>query len=529
MTRAHGPLHSLFWIERTTRPGPLPPGCEEPRAFIPSRRSAASAMARISLKKTLIAFCLGGLCLWIAACAVNPVSGHPELMLLSDRDEIRLGQQTDAQVVRQYGLYKDPKLTAYISRIGQQMARLSHRPGLPYHFRIVDASALNAFAVPGGYVYLTRGILAALNSEAELAGVVGHEIGHITARHSAQQYSRAQLAQLGMGIGMILSDTLRSLSGFTELGVGLLFLKFSRDNERQSDDLGVEYASRMGYDASRMANFFRILEAMDPGSDRSGLPGWFATHPNPADREEAVRERAAVWRKRLGLANPRVGRESYLRQIDGLVVGEDPRQGYVEGHVFYHPELRFQFPVPRTWKLNNSPAQVRMVSKAQDAAILFALAPGQSPRDGAYRFAEKHGARVIHREPIRVNGLAAYRLLSDIRTRTGAVRVLSYFIKMDESLYVFHGLSSPSLFRRYAPIFRETMGDFRRLQDPAKIRVRPDRIRILTTRQGARVARALRSLGVPEKALEETAQLNGLSLRDWLPAGTLVKVVKRGR
>ncbi|NIR16083.1 MAG: M48 family metalloprotease, partial [Desulfobacterales bacterium] len=248
------------------------------------------------VKRTIGAmlFTLGllGLLLWTASCAVNPVSGQRELMLVSESEEIQLGGQADADVVQQFGIYDDRRLNAYVNGLGQRMGKVSHRPRLDYHFKVLDVSVVNAFAVPGGYVYFTRGILASLNSEAELAGVMGHEIGHITARHSAQQISRAQLAQMGMAVGSIFSPEFRALSGLAGTGVQMLFLKFSRDNERQADDLGVEYASKVGYDASQMANFFETLERMHPHADKSGLPSWFSTHPNPEDREKVVRERA---------------------------------------------------------------------------------------------------------------------------------------------------------------------------------------------------------------------------------------------
>ena len=256
------------------------------------------------LKRTdsiiIIAFFFS-LVLLVSSCAVNPVTGKHELMLLSEANEIELGRQTDAQVVREYGIYEDPDLTRYLDRICRRLGRISHRPNLAYHFKVLDTPVVNAFAVPGGYVYFTRGILASLNSEAELAGVMGHEIGHITARHTAQQYSRAQLAQIGLGLGMILSETFRNFGDLAQFGVGMLFLKFSRDNERQADDLGVEYSSRDGYDATHMVNFFETLKRMNPGSDQKGLPDWFSTHPNPADRVAKVRLRAREWQNKLGL------------------------------------------------------------------------------------------------------------------------------------------------------------------------------------------------------------------------------------
>jgi len=401
---------------------------------------------------------LFGFALWAASCAVNPVSGERELMLLSEADEVSLGRQTDTHVVREYGVYDDPRLKSYVNDLCQRLGRLSHRPNLPYRFKVLDASVVNAFAVPGGYVYFTRGILAHLNSEAELAGVMGHEIGHITARHSAQQYSRAQLAQMGMGMGMILSDTFRGLAEWAQIGVGMLFLKFSRDNERQADDLGVEYSTRAGYDATQMAKFFETLERMGASSDRTGLPSWFSTHPNPVDRIGAIQARAKAWQQKLGPRKLKIDRDAYLKQLDGLVFGEDPRQGYVENNVFYHPALRFQFPVPSNWKLNNTPSQVQMVGKRQEAVILFSITSGSSPIEAARKFIAKTEAFVIRSDGLTVNGLSSHRLISHLDTRRGPIRLMSYFIQKNNRIFVFHGFTSQALFQRYGSLFELTMG-----------------------------------------------------------------------
>jgi predicted Zn-dependent protease len=486
-------------------------------------------VVKITIRVTLIALGLFGLLLWAASCAVNPVSGQRELMLLSESDEIQLGGQADAGVVQQFGIYDDRRLNAYVKDLGQRIGKVSHRPHLTYHFKVLDVSVVNAFAVPGGYVYFTRGILATLNSEAELAGVLGHEIGHITARHSAQQISRAQLAQMGMAVGSIISPEFRALSGLTGMGVQMLFLKFSRDNERQADDLGVEYASKVGYDASQMATFFETLERMHPHADKSGLPGWFSTHPNPEDREKVVRERSREWQQKLGQKSPKIGRNAYLRRLDGLVFGEDPRQGYVDDGLFYHPQLRFQFPVPRNWKVNNTPSQVQMEPKQGGAAIFLSVTSGTSPRQAAVNFAQKSQASVIKYEAKKVNGLSAYRLISDIGIRGGVVRVMSYFIRKDKYIYVFHGLSTPQSFEAYASLFERTMGQFRHLTNRKRINVKPDRIRIRATKRAGTMGSVLRSMGVPKKERKNIALLNGKSLTDPVPANTLVKVVQKGR
>jgi len=484
-------------------------------------------MTKQKAKCIMLGFCLIALLIWIFSCAANPVTGKKELMLLSEADEIKLGQETDLQVVSEYGLYEDPELAANLNGICQRLGKLSHRPNLTYHFKVLDASVVNAFAAPGGYVYFTRGILATLNNEAELSGVMGHEIGHITARHSAHQYSQAQLAQVGLGVGSLVIGS-SALSGLAQLATQMLFMRFSRDNERQADDLGVEYSSRAGYDANQMANFFETLERMNPGSDRSGLPAWFSTHPSPVDRVKAVRGRASEWQKKLNLRDLRINQDGYLREIDGLVYGDDPRHGYVADNIFYHPGLRFQFPVPPQWKLNNTNTQVQMVNEGQDALILFSITSGASSEEAARKFVSETKAGVIRAEALRVNGLASTRVHSEIRSEKGVYQLLSYFIEKDRRIFFFHGLTTSDRFQNYRGLFDSTMRQFRDLTDPRRINVEPDRIRIRNIKTAGPLENELRSLGVPNDKMNGLALLNGRDLNQVVPANSLLKVVQRG-
>jgi len=474
----------------------------------------------VVLGVALILFLLSG------SCATNPVSGGPELMLLSESDEIKLGKQTDAEVRKQYGVYQDQQLNAYLNDMCHKLAALSHRPNLPYQLEIVDASVVNAFAVPGGYVYLTRGILANLNSEAELAGVMGHELGHITARHSAQQYSRAQLAQVGVLVGgLFLGDV---VSGLAQLGAGMLFLSFSRDNERQADQLGVEYASKAGYDGKELAAFFETLERMNPGSDRSGLPGWFSTHPSPEDRVVAVRKEAREWQEKMGMRDPKVNRDVYLRHIDGLVYGDDPRQGYVDEGTFYHPDMRFQFPVPADWKVNNTSSQVQIMNENREGGIIFSVATAPSPKEAAAKFVQANRASVLASDSVTVGGFPAHRLVCNVKGESSTIRVVSYFIQKDKSIFYFHGLSAPSVFDKHLNTFEKTMRGFKELSDPKKINVKPDRVRLRTTKAAGSVESAFRTMGIPKDDLDDIALLNGMQLSENLPANTLVKVIEKG-
>jgi predicted Zn-dependent protease len=482
-------------------------------------------MTRKIILKTTLSIIVVAFIVWAISCAINPVTGKREFMLLTENDEIALGQQTDQQVMETYGVYNDPDLLTYVTTVGTKMGKLSHRPNLNYSFKILDTPVVNAFAVPGGYVYLTRGILTYLNNEAELAGVMAHEIGHVTARHSAQQYSRATIAQLGLGVGAMVSETFRKYAGLAQFGVGMLFLRFSRDNERQADALGVEYSTKTGYDSNNMANFFVTLERLYPSEDQSGLPGWFSTHPNPPDRVAAIKKDTQTWQTKLKLQQYAVNRDNFLTKVDGITFGEDPRHGYVVGNTFYHPELRIQFPVPSGWNLNNTPSQVQMFTQQQDAVMLFSMAKEASPSAAASNFVTNSKAVVKSNEPIQVNGLPAHRVVSDITTEQGVISISSYFIQKDNKIYVFHGYTGQAQFNNYLPSFNQTMGQFKNLTDPSKISVKPDKLVIKKIQRQGTLRSALQQFGVPQDKLEETAIMNGMNLDDNVAANTLVKVV----
>jgi predicted Zn-dependent protease len=279
----------------------------------------------------------------VIACATNPATGKKEFMLVSEGQEIALGQQEDQKAVASFGVYDDPALQDYVASLGHSIAERGERPDLPWAFRLVDDSAVNAFALPGGFVYMTRGILGYLDSEAELAMVMGHEVGHVTARHSASQMSSQQLMSLGMGIGMIAVPELRQYGDLAQLGLGLLFLKFGRDDETEADTLGLRYSKRLEYDAAEGAQAFRMLDQLSEQSEAGRVPGWLSTHPDPGDRYRRLL--AAI--QQQGLEGGNVRREAYLKRLDGMTFGENPREGFFRENAFYHPDLRFRMELPQ--------------------------------------------------------------------------------------------------------------------------------------------------------------------------------------
>ena len=474
----------------------------------------------------LIIFCL----FQFIACATNPVTGKRELNLLSESQEIQLGKEADPSIVAQYGIYDDPKIAKFVDEMGQKMAKISHRPHLKFTFRIVDSPTINAFALPGGYVYFTRGILGYMNSEAELAGVLGHEIGHVTARHGAKAYTRGQLAQIGLGVGMVVSKTFRNYSDFAQLGVGLLFMRFSRDQERQSDKLGVEYSTAIGYDAANMSNFFGTLADLRKqggGGGGGGLDSWFSTHPDPQDREAKTLALAREAQEKSSSSVFKTAREPYLRLIDGIVFGEDPRQGFVENGTFYHPTLDFQFPLPTDWQLVNTPQAVQMGNKKQTAGIQFTLAKEASARQAADKFVADAKATVKSSDYRRLNGFTTEIREVTIAGQQGDLSVLSYFIEKEQNVFVFHGFTSTADYGKHKRDFRYTMENFERLKNQAAKKVKPTRIKIVRVARSSTLKDFLARYPTKKATPEELAIINGMELTDRVRPGDRVKVLSQ--
>ncbi|HSK14110.1 MAG TPA: M48 family metalloprotease, partial [Phnomibacter sp.] len=414
-------------------------------------------------------------------------------------------------------------------------AAISHRPTLTYTFRVLDSEVLNAFAVPGGYVYFTRGIMAHFNNEAEFAGVLGHEIGHITARHSAQQQTRQILGQGGLIAGVILApEIVGSMAESAMQGLQLLFLSYSRDAERESDKLGVSYSTEIGYDAKQMAGFFRTLQRQDSLASGGGrLPSFMSTHPDPGERNQTVYKLAVDLQQQKGAQNLAVNRDNYLAMVEGIKFGPDPRQGFVEGNAFYHPELRFQFPIPQGWRTQNEPSRVVLASPDGKAISMLTLAQAASPREAAQTFVTNNKINVTDSRDVTVNGLPAFAIQGTIvqqqqqqqQQAAPSLSTLSYFIQHENRIYIIAGLSETVNFNQYAQILNTVPQGFRNLTDQAKLNKQPERIHIRSVSQGGSLQQALTRLGMPATRMQELAILNGMYLTDAVQAGQKIKII----
>ena len=476
-------------------------------------------------KKILFPILILALGFTAQSCMRDYVTGKRTFSLMSESQEIALGASADPQIVSEYGIYDDPALSTYLDSIGQSLARISHRPNLKYTFRVVDSPVVNAFALPGGWIYFTRGILAHFNSEAELAGVMGHELGHVVARHGAEQQSKAQLAQIGFGVGSVISEDFRQLSGLAQTGLGLLFLKFGRGHESESDRLGVEYSTKVGYNAHEMAGFFRTIGRLSAGSGQS-IPTFLSTHPDPGQREARVHELTTEWQSKVPYKPKNLDRRDYLRRIDGIVYGEDPRQGFTEGNMFYHPDLRFQFPFPKGWTLVNTTQKVDIMNTEKNAGVQFSLAKGNSLQQAANDFVTSSQGTLQRNQNVYVHGMNAIRLITQVPNGQNNLHVLSYFIQRGQSIYVFHGFTSTNLFGKFLGDFEMVMKGFDRLTKKSALNKRPQRLRIERSSRSGTLKTILQRFGIKKEMLNELAILNGMKLEDQIRRGDYVKVVK---
>jgi predicted Zn-dependent protease len=423
----------------------------------------------------------------LVACATNPVTGEKEISLMSEEQEIALGQQYDVEVRKQMRPLDNPEVQQYVERIGMDLAKRSHRPNLPWHFTVVDVPAVNAFALPGGYIYITRGILAYLDDEAELAGVLGHEIGHVTARHAAQQYTQATGGQLGLIALGIFVPAARPFGQLAETALSLLFLKYGRDDELQSDRLGVEYAAAGGWDPRGVPEFLNTLSRISAETDRSGIPNWLSTHPQPEDRVVRVQESVAKVTA-TPAAGFRTDRAQYLNVVDGIVFGDNPEDGILRGNTFMHPLMRFALEFPENWNVNNSATQV--VGKAPQAEQYVILQLEQEPQgrtleEIAVRGMQRRGLQPLQGQSTQINGLDAHvGLYRGQLQGLGEVGVRGAYIVQDRTVYLVVGLAPVQGFEAADDAFVRTIRSFRPLSRAEAEDVRPNIVDLYTVRAG---------------------------------------------
>lgn len=468
------------------------------------------------------------LLLTLANCAQNPVSGRPNFVTMSESQEVQVGRQEDVKVRQEYGVYDNKALQQYVNEVGQRLGKASHRPNLQYTYVVVDSPEINAFALPGGYIYITRGILSYLNSEAELAAVLGHETGHVTARHSVQQLSAATAAGVGATLLEIFVPALRNQAGDTAINLlgNVLLSGYGREHELEADKLGAEYLLRTGYDPQAMIKVIGALKnqemfdaevAASEGRQPRAYHGVFASHPDADKRLQEVVAEAG----RLPTGSGRVNQEEYLRMIDKIPFGYSESQGFVRNFVFYHRELGLVLKFPANWRITNKPDSVSATNRTDDAMIEMRLAGRAQGAPADVLRKAVGGAREVTTTTI--NGLPAAIATTSIRgypTRAAVV-----FLQRNAYLVGGQAKSGAAMRQALAEI-DATISSFHAMTDTERNSVRPLTLRIINAPKGATFAELARNSPLGKNAVSHLRLLNALYPNGEPVAGQALKIIE---
>ena len=463
-----------------------------------------------------------------AACSVNPVSGIPEVTLISAKQEQEIGAEEAKKVEQEMGLLDDDQFVSYLNQLGQRLAEQSPRKDVPYQFHLVDMVEPNAFALPGGYVYVTRGLLALVNTEDELAGVVGHEIGHVAARHTVQRISRqgpfALLTNLVAGITGLVSPFVGNIiGGVGEFAQSLVFAPYSRSQETEADKVGQKIEANAGWDPTGLSTFLRTLERqvelMTKGPRK---PSFFDSHPATPDRVAKTAEYAKELKR---AARPPISssHEAFLARLDGLVVGQRAANGIIEGQTFLHPDFNFFVQFPEKWQLENSPQKIIAAAPDGEAAVVLGtVAEGKDPLDGARAVekATKSTDIVSKTQTTTINGLSAAHTQLEAE---GRVKLDITWIAHEGLIYQVVGLAPTKKFDSLQTVFHSVAHSFRPLSSSERANVKEKRIRLVKAQAGESVeALATRAHSAWKK--EEVAVANALVATAQLREGQVLKV-----
>ncbi len=504
-----------------------------PHSFLNRRRpeeyaGAARPRARSFLLPLVLPLCL-------SACAVNPVSGGKDLVFMSEDQELELGRTLHPRILKQYGgEYENLALRAYVNELGNKLAEKSHRNHLIYHFTVLDSPQINAFALPGGYVYVTRGIMAYMRSEAELAGVIGHEIGHVTARHGVRQHTQGTLVSLLAAVASRAAGN-RYLNDLTGLVGTAIVRGYGREHELEADRLGAEYTAKIGHDPEKMLGVLKALKgqeefekqlAKEQNRPANVYHGLFATHPQNDERLKEVIAAAS----RLESAAPlRDDPEVFLRKIEGMTFGASEKEGVVRGSHFYHRDLDITFKFPEKWLISNRPAHVLGRNTADTSFIIFTGEDRnrkETPRQFLARKL-KSKARNLRGAPLSGAQLDGYTTVAKVKTPYGtqAARVAVAFF--GKSAYMFYaGSRTEGEFAANDALFLQTMNSLRPLHNAERALAKPAAISLLRVKPGDTFASLAAQSGFAHHAEEQLRLLNGMYPGGEPQPGRLIKVVR---
>ncbi len=497
------------------------------------------------MRELRVAACLA-IAVLLVGCAtvVNPVTGESERTVMDEQSEIAAGAKAHPQVLAMYGAYDDPQLQAYVNDLGQRLAKASHRPALEWHFTVLDSPEINAFALPGGYVYITRGIMAYMDSEADLAGVTGHEIGHVTARHGSQRATRQQAAGIGVLAATILGAVLESggvpgaaqAASQASQGVAAGYVaKYSRAQESQADTLGAAYLAGVNFDPRNMVDVIKLLESQERfAAEQTRAEGrtpqtgsdWLASHPTSEQRLRDITQIASEYEANADFSDE--GRAGYLEIVNGMTFGESRNQGVTRGQNFYHESLGFALTAPQGWKIQNSPEAVVIVNGEGNAALLFQAVPPEagSNHEEIIRNTVRPDTGSIERRTF--NGLSATHFIGTRTNEQGQARSVELTLVNgpDNRVYaIVYAAKDQQSLQRAQRQMRAAESSFRALTGEDRAAARPWTLKSVPLPRGG-FAELARTSPLPGNAEQQLRLLNGVYGGGEIKAGQLVKIVQ---
>jgi predicted Zn-dependent protease len=473
-----------------------------------------------------------------AACVneVNPATGRREIVLMSTQDEQKVDVEQAEEVARRLGIVNDPALASYVDAIGQALAAHSPRRDVTYHFQVVEMDEPNAFALPGGHIFVSRGLLVVSNSEAELANVLGHEIGHVAARHAAQQDAHVKT----LGLSTLLSDLMSGGSQEShenEPLSGNVVMRFARNQEREADRIGLELATTTGVDPSGLGAFLTTLDQLSRLQQGFSMPQtYLSTHPAANERmiEATARAQEHKWRnERSPLREWAPGRPvastrgAYLAHLDGLAIGRPASEGVFDGSRFLHADMGFSQQFPNGWTLLNMSNQVVGISPKRDAVTLLELdSRGDDPAAAAHAYAAREGFGLGSEIALQIGGLPAYRARAYLPTSFGRMPAEITWVAHDGFIFRLVAGVQPGTLRSYEGVLRKFSHGFRPLTPEERAHITELRLRIAEARPGESLAE-LSARTHNEWDPAYTAVANGLAPATPLAPGALIKIAVR--
>lgn len=464
----------------------------------------------------------------LSSCSTNPATGRSQFTgLMSPQAEKSVGAEEHQKIIQQMGLYNNQTVQDYVSRVGQKIAANTERGDVTYQFFVIDDDMVNAFALPGGYVYVTRGLMALVNSEAELAAVLGHEIGHVTGRHSAERYSRGVVTGLGVAVlGAAIDNS--AAANAINTGADLWMRSYSRDQESEADVLGIRYLYQAGYDPFAMAEFLNSMrresELQSKLSGQSEPPAFFSTHPNTGNRVVLATQTAGTYSSNTRAVT---GRDNYLNVVDGMTYGSGVKEGIIQGETFIHPKIGFKFTAPSGFELINKPSEV-IARGAGGAVIVFDFNKvNQALSPAAFLTNVWMGGEVKGQvEPISINGMNAATTAFPGTVGGTPVSIRLIAIEWAPGNFARFQMAIPQgASAAQVDAFKRTTYSFKRLTPAEKSAVVDKRIKVVTASANDNVNTLARRMPFKEYQTERFLILNGLEANENVKSGEKYKVV----